>query len=999
MTNDSPKGRDYWKSLDHLAETPVFQEFLYREFPQGASELTELNDPVSRRAFISLMGASLALAGLAGCRRPVEKIIPYVVAPEEIIPGVPNYYATTMPFMSNAFGLIVESHEGRPTKIEGNPGHPATLGRSNTFIQGSILDLYDPDRSRAVLQNGRQSSWNDLVTFWRGLHDRYSQSRGRGLAILVVPFSSPTLSRLAHLFRTTFPEAGWASYEPAGNESEYEGVRLATGQVLQPIYHIDKADVILSLDSDFVYAESDNIRNAQGFIDGRRVSSEQDGMNRLYIVESFFSNTGALADHRLRIPSSLVGAFIAAVALELQAQDVALGDNAMLGQYSQHEFDREWIRILAADLIRARGKSLVLAGRQQSAAVHALACVINSALGNIGDTVSFHEISDSELSSTESLKNLVDDIKSRRIKTLAILGGNPAYDAPVDLNFAEALKELDHSIHLSSHVDETSGAVEWHIPMAHYLESWGDARSTHGAVSVIQPLIAPLYGGASSVEVLSLLATAIDTRGYDIVRETWQKLISDGDFEAEWRRILHDGLLKGSASPVVNTHVDAASVFTQIGSNPFNRELPARDNLEIAFRPSLTIYDGRFANNAWLQELPDFQTKISWDNVALMSPPTARELGLNNSDIATLEYRGRKLEAPIWILPGHADNSVTLYLGYGRKFGGRVADGIGFNAYLLRPSDVPFFDRGLTIAGTGQTYKIVTTQNHHSMEGRPIIREATLEHYREHPAFANEGHEIPPLYTLRSTHEISEQYQWGMAIDLNVCIGCNACTVACQSENNIPVVGKEQVGRGREMHWIRVDRYFNGDMADPEMVHQPVPCMHCENAPCEEVCPVTASLHDREGLNLQVYNRCIGTRYCSNNCPYKVRRFNFFNYTGKTPEPVKMVFNPDVTVRSRGVMEKCTYCLQRINAAKVAARKEGRTVRDGEFTTACAQACPTEAIVFGNVADPESHVSKIRMQNRNYGMLAEYNTKPRTTYLARLRNPNPQLEELEKKQS
>ncbi|OGC95759.1 MAG: hypothetical protein A2W25_09010 [candidate division Zixibacteria bacterium RBG_16_53_22] len=999
MKSDSPKGREYWKSLDHPAETPEFQEFLHREFPQGASELNELNDPVSRRSFLSLMGASIAMAGLAGCRRPVEKIIPYVVAPEEIIPGVPNYYATTMPFMGNAFGLIVESHEGRPTKIEGNPDHPATLGRSNTFIQGSILDLYDPDRSKAVLHEGRQSSWNDFVTFWRNLYDKYAQDRGRGLAILVEPFSSPTLSRLAHLFRTTFPEARWAAYEPLGNENEYTGVRLATGLNLQPIYHFDKAEVILSLDSDFVYAGSDNIRNAKGFIDGRRVSSERDGMNRLYMIESSFSNTGALADHRLRIPSALVGAFAAALALELQAQGVVIRDNGVLGPFSRHEFDRDWIRILAADLIRARGKSLVIAGGDQPAPVHALVHVMNSALGNIGNAVAFHEISDSELSSIESLKTLVDDVKSKRITTLAILGGNPIYNAPADLNFAEALKEIEHTIHLSSHVDETSGAVEWHVPMAHYLESWGDARSIHGAISVIQPLIAPLYGGAGSVEVLSLLTTGSDARGYDIVRETWQKIISNGDFETEWRRVLHDGLLKGIASPAVNAPIDEASVFAQIGSSPFNRELPTRDNLEIAFRPSLTIYDGRFANNAWLQELPDFQTKISWDNVALMSPATAKQLGLNNSDIAALEYRGRKLEAPIWILPGHADNSVTLHLGYGRKFGGRVADDVGFNAYLLRVSSAPCFDRGLTIAGTGQTYKIVTTQNHHSMEGRPIIREATLEHYREHPAFANEGHEIPPLYTLASNHKISEQYQWGMAIDLNVCIGCNACTVACQSENNIPVVGKEQVGRGREMHWIRVDRYFNGDLADPEIVHQPVPCMHCENAPCEEVCPVTASLHDHEGLNLQVYNRCIGTRYCSNNCPYKVRRFNFFNYTSKTPESAKMVFNPDVTVRSRGVMEKCTYCLQRINAAKITARSESRTVRDGEFTTACAQACPTEAIVFGNVADPESRASKMKMQNRNYGMLAEYNTKPRTTYLARLRNPNPLLEEFEKKQA
>jgi molybdopterin-containing oxidoreductase family iron-sulfur binding subunit len=999
MKDDVLKGREYWKSLDQLADTPEFQEFLHREFPQGASELAEVNDPVSRRGFLSLMGASIALAGLAGCRKPVEKIIPYVVAPEEIIPGVPNYYATTMPFMGNAFGLIVESHEGRPTKIEGNPNHPSTLGRSNTYIQGSILELYDPDRSKAVLHNGRESTWNDFVTFWRGLHEQYARNRGRGLAILVEPFSSPTLWRLAERFRAAFPEARIVAYEPISNENEYEGTRLAFGKYLQPVYNLDKAEVILSLDSDFTYTENDNIRNALNFANGRRVQSEQGDMNRLYMVESGFTNTGAMADHRLRLPAGMIGAFAAALALELRNQGISVKDNGVLDSYAAHEFDPEWIRILAADLVRSRGKSLVLAGKQQPASVHAIAHVMNSALGNIGNTLSFREIPDSEPPSTESFISLMNDIKSKRVTTLAILGGNPTYNAPADMEFASAIEGLEHSIHLSSHVDETSRGVEWHVPMAHFLESWGDARSIHGAVGVIQPLIAPLYNGVSPVEMMNLLATGIDARGYDIVRETWQALIPNGDFESQWRRVLHDGILKENAGMPVDVAIDTSSVFGYISSRPFNREAPSKDNLEIAFRPSLTIYDGRFANNAWLQELPDFQTKISWDNVALMSAATARDLGLQNSDIVALQYRGRKLETPVWILPGHADNSITLSLGYGRDFGGRVADGVGFNAYPLRQSDAPFFDRGLKVEPAGRTYKIVTTQNHHSMEGRPIIREATLDHYKEHPDFANEGHEIPPLYTLQSNHEISKQYQWGMAIDLSSCIGCNACTIACQSENNIPIVGKEQVGRGREMHWIRVDRYFNGDLDDPDIVHQPVPCMHCENAPCEQVCPVTASMHDHEGLNLQVYNRCIGTRYCSNNCPYKVRRFNFFNYTSKTPEPLKMAFNPDVTVRSRGVMEKCTYCLQRINRAKSTAKNEGRAVADGEFTSACAQACPTEAIVFGNVADPESHVSKVKMQNRNYGMLSEYNTKPRTTYLARLRNPNPELEEHEKKRS
>jgi molybdopterin-containing oxidoreductase family iron-sulfur binding subunit len=992
MKNEMPQGREYWKSLDQLADTPEFREFLHREFPQGASEL---KDPITRRTFLSLMGASVALAGLAGCRKPVEKIIPYVAAPEEIVPGVPNYYATTMPFMGDAFGLIVESHEGRPTKIEGNPEHPATRGRSNTFIQGSILDLYDPDRSKMVLHDGRESNWSDFVAFWRGLYEKYSQNGGQGLAILSEPFVSPTLFLLRQIFAKTFPNARWATYEPVDDRNIAEGLRIAIGNGdHHPIYHFDKPGVILALDSDFVYTESDNIRNAQGFMDGRRVSSEKDGMNRLYVVESHFTNTGAMADHRLRMPASMIGRFAAALALELKKQGVAIRIGAP-NNYSDDEFERDWIRIVAADLVRARGKGLVVAGRRQQPAVHALVFAINAALGYFGNTVSFLRNVDREASDAASLAALAEDITRGEITALAILGGNPVYNAPADLEFASLMRRVENTIHLGSHVDESARKAKWHVPLAHYLESWGDARSIDSTVSVIQPLIAPLYGGVSSVEMLNLLATGIDARGYDIVRKTWQNIIEGEDFESAWRRVLHDGFLRGSAGQAVELSVDSDSISKFIAENRLGSDVPGADNPEIAFAPSPTLYDGRFANNGWLQELPDPQTKITWDNAALISPQAARNSGVGNGEIIALRYRGREIEAPAWIMPGHADNSVTLYLGYGQKSVGRVGNGIGFDAYALRSIVAPYFDTGLNIAKTGRIHKLSTTQNHHTMEGRPIVREATLEHYREEPNFANEGHEIPPLYTLRSQHELSEQYQWGMAIDLNVCIGCNACAVACYSENNIPIVGKEQVARGREMAWIRVDRYFVGDKDDPEIVHQPVPCMHCENAPCEEVCPVTASLHDREGLNLQVYNRCIGTRYCSNNCPYKVRRFNFFNYTGKTPEPLKMANNPDVTVRSRGVMEKCTYCLQRIVRAKKTAKDEGRKVADGEFTTACAQACPTDAIVFGNIADSESRVSRIKMQNRNYGMLAEYNTKPRTTYLARLRNLNPELKLLE----
>ena len=991
MNNNSSTGKEYWKSLDQLANTPEFQEFVHREFPQGAAEL---NDPVTRRNFLSLMGASLALAGLAGCRKPVEKIIPYVAAPEEIVPGVPTYYATSMPFMNNAFGLLVGSREGRPTKIEGNADHPSTRGKSNAFIQASILDLYDPDRSKSVMRDGRESNWNEFVTFWRGLYERYRQTGGQGLAVLSESFSSPTLWRLAQEFRAIFPKAQWVTYEPINDNNIFEGIEKASGKPYQPIYHFDKADIILSLDSDFVYAESDNIRNALDFTNGRRVKSEHDGMNRLYVVESSFSNTGAIADHRIRVASSQVGRFAAALALELQRQGLPIQDDGALAGYAGRGFDQDWLRVVASDLIRAGRKSLIIAGRNQPANVQTLVLALNSALGNIGNTLSFREITYAVRSSMQDLTDLINDIKSGKIETLAMLGGNPIYNAPADLEFESAIKNIAHSIHLSSHFDETSRKVEWHVPAAHYLESWGDAMSIDGTLGIIQPLIAPLYGGIGSVEMLNLLTRGDDNRGYDIVRETWKKFLKS-DFEIEWRRVVHDGYFKSGPEQIVAPAIDVAALFQYIRSNPFAASEPSLENLEIIFAPSLTVFDGRYANNGWLQELPNQQTKISWDNAALVSPATAKKLSFKNRDLATLQYSGRSIEMPVWILPGQADNTVILNLGYGRQAAGRVGNGVGFNAYALRTSSAPYFDIGLTLTGTGGEYKIVTTQNHHTTEGRPMVLEATLDHYREHPEFAHLEHDIPPLYTLRDKHELSEQYQWGMAIDLNVCIGCNACTIACQSENNIPIVGKEQVERGREMHWIRVDRYFTGELDDPEIVHQPVPCMHCENAPCEQVCPVTATMHDKEGLNVQVYNRCIGTRYCSNNCPYKVRRFNFFNYTSKTPESTKMAFNPDVTVRSRGIMEKCTYCIQRISRAKIGAKNEGRLVKDGEFTTACAQACPVDAIVFGNVADSQSRVSQVKSQNRNYGMLAEYNTKPRTTYQAKIRNTNSELDRLE----
>ncbi len=989
MKNDSKKsGKKYWQSLEELTSKQDSAESVPEE---SSSPLLDFDDGLSRRKFLTLMSASLAFGGLAGCRRPVEKIIPYVIAPEEIIPGVAQHYATSMPFGLNAYGLIVESHEGHPTKIEGNKDHPTTLGMSNHLIQASILGLYDPDRSKAVTQKGAESDWADFVAFWQSPLPKFVETGGEGLAILSESFSSPTLARLKAEYIKAFPKAHWATYEPVSDENIYEGVKAATGNYYHQTYAFEKAKTILSLDSDFIFSESNSIVNARGFTDGRRVKSENDSMNRLYVVESIFSLTGSMADHRLRLQSGQIGAFTAALALELISQglDIPLSDNLI--SYQNHTFDKKWISAVAKELIQNKGQSIIIAGRRQPAEVHALVYAINEALGNIGKTVLLYEPLDSSLPNRSELADLVKNITDGKISTLIILGGNPSYNSPSDIDFSSLLKKIDHTIQISPYDDETSSLVEWHLPESHYLESWGDVRAIDGTMSVVQPLIQPLFGGHSKFEALNLIVTGRDLNGHEIVRQNWMSIIKEKDFETEWRQILHDGLLKNSQTQSV-IPIEDNQLFTYLANHRLSPSIEKTQNLEIVFCASPNIFDGRYSNNGWLQELPDPITKLTWDNPILLSPKTAENLSLQNQDMTNLQYKNQSLEMPVWIVPGIADNSAVVYLGYSRKSSGRVGNDVGFDTYRLRNSSAPDFDSGLTIKKTGSTYLLASAQNHDSMEGRPIIREATLDYYRDNPNFAPEMVETPPLQSLWKEHEYKEGYQWGMAIDLNICIGCNACTTACQSENNIPIVGKEQISRNRKMHWIRIDRYFSGDPESPEMLHQPVPCQHCENAPCEEVCPVAATTHDKEGLNVMVYNRCVGTRYCSNNCPYKVRRFNFFNFTKSMPEIEKMAQNPDVTVRSRGIMEKCTYCIQRISRAKIDAKKEERVIADGEIVTACQQACPTQAIIFGNINDPASGVLALKKQNRNYGMLEEFNTRPRTSYLAKLRNPNPELE-------
>jgi MoCo/4Fe-4S cofactor protein with predicted Tat translocation signal len=950
--------KTYWRSLGELAGSEESRLFREREFPEGASELPE---GVTRREMLTLLGATLSIAGLASCRRPVEHIVPYVQAPEEIIPGVPRRYATTMPFGRDAVGLVVESHEGRPTKIEGNELHPASAGKSSVRMQASILGLYDPDRSQAFLHAGKPSSWADFVKAWAELEKAHLADGGAGLALLTQTFASPTQARLLAAFKSRFPRARVATYESAGDESALDGVALAAGRPLEPLYHLDRADVIVALHADLLGTHPDQVRMISGFSAGRRRGVEGGSMNRLWAIEPSMSLTGAMADHRAPLAAGKIGDVVRALASGGTVDGL----------------DPKFLAALRSDLQAHRGTSLVVAGGRQPAEVHAAVMALNAALGNVGATVTYHEPVDAAFPSRSSLADLVTALTGGQVATLFVLGGNPVYDAPADLDFAAAMAKAKTTVALASHVDETSAKASWHLPRAHFLESWGDARARGGPLSVVQPMIAPLYGGKSDIEVLGLIATGTDAVGYDLVRGTWGPILAGADFEKRWRRVLHDGLLPGSETPAVIPDVRSVAPPAE-----------GAGGIEVVFRPSPYLYDGRFANDGWLQELPDLVTKLTWDNPATLSPATAQRLGVANEDIVKVAVDGREITLPAWIVPGQADDTVVLTLGYGRTNAGRVANGVGCNVGVLRTSKGT---SGATITKAGGTAIQAATQEHGSMEGRPFVREASLDEYKHEPGFAAEAVEVPELVSLWKEKAYEHGHQWGMAIDLNACVGCNACVTACQSENNIPIVGKDQVRRGREMHWIRVDRYFSGEPSRPQLVFQPVPCMQCENAPCEQVCPVAATVHDDEGLNVMAYNRCIGTRYCSNNCPYKVRRFNFFNFTKDTPEPLKLLQNPDVTVRARGVMEKCTYCTQRINAAKLDAKLAGRTLQDGDVVTACQQACPAGAIVFGDLMDKESRVVKAKQDPRNYAILAELNTKPRTTYLAKVRNPHPDL--------
>ena len=970
------QGPDYWRSLDEVADTPEFQELLHREFPEGATEWT---DPVGRREFLKLMGASLALAGLTACSsQPSDKIVPYARAPEEVIPGKPLFFATAVTLGGCAVGLLVESHQGRPTKIEGNPLHPGSLGATDALTQASILGLYDPDRSQVVLRAGTPSTWNAFVAGLAKQLESGAQPQGGGLRILTETVVSPTLGAQLAAVLAKFPAARWHQFEPVSRDAVRAGARLAFGEVVNTIHRVDAADVIVSLGSDFLTTGPGAVRYAREFASRRHAETPPAGMNRLYAIEATPTLTGGVADHRLVVRQDELESFARGLAVRL---GIDVGGHPWRPTPEQ----AKWVEALAHDLTAHRGASLVVAGDEQSPALHLLAHAMNRALGNHGRTVVFTDpIEAAPVDQGESLGQLVADMQAGKVETLLILGGNPVYTAPADVPFAEALNKVPFRAHLALYEDETSALCHWHLPEAHYLEGWSDGRAYDGTVSIQQPLIAPLYGGRTAHEVVSALVGE-PRSGYDIVREYWKTQRRPGDFEVFWRKALHDGLIADSALPV--------KMPTWKGGIPAAPSVAAH-GLDLVFRPDPAVWDGRFANNGWLQELPKPLTKLTWDNAALMSPAAAERLGVQNGDVVELTYATRRVKAPAWILPGQADGTVTLHLGYGRTRAGRAGSGLGANAYALRTAAAPWGGSGLTLKKTGERSRLASTQGHHTMQGRNLVRMATAEEFRKHPDFARDpgDHEAGHQPSFYPAHKY-EGYAWGMAIDLNACTGCNACVMACQSENNSPVVGKAEVLVGREMHWIRVDRYYKGGVEAPETVHQPVLCMQCENAPCEPVCPVGATVHSSEGLNDMVYNRCVGTRYCSNNCPYKVRHFNFLQYADDQTPSLKLVRNPNVTVRSRGVMEKCTYCVQRINEARIQAKTHDRDIQDGEVVTACQAVCPSQAIVFGNINDPKSRVSQLKAHPLNYALLAELNTKPRTTYLARLRNPNPALEQ------
>lgn len=957
---------EQWQSLEGREQAEAFAA---AEFPTAWDEAVTGN---ARRDFLKVMGASMGLAGLGACvRQPEEKIVPYVKQPEEMIPGRSRHFATTFTRSGYGFGVLAESHLGRPTHLEGNADHPASMGGTDTSGQASILELWDPERSKTVVRRGKPSSWDLVAKEVFPALAKIDSKGGEGLRILTGAIGSPSLgAQLSELLKR-FPKATWHQWEPVHRDEVRKGSMLAFGEEREVRYNFSGAKVVLMLDSDLVSESPGRLAYAKQLF--ARRGRGGDPNLRIYAAESSPSAAGVVADHRFRAKAAEMGTFLQDIASALGISSVKPGNSPL----------KEQAKAVAEDLRTAGAAAVITVGSHLPAEVHALALVVNEFLGAIGTTVELTQpVHIKPTDNRASIESLAVDMKAGKVEALIILDGNPVFDAPAHLNFAELYaKKVGLRIHVGRYQNETAEVSHWHLPLSHYLETWGDARAYDGTVSLVQPLIAPIYDTKSAHEILALLYGKTDASGIDLVKEHWASVWDGADTDRKWNLSLHDGVVKETRFAHVPTRTVAGAASVAI---------PApKDGLELVLRPCPSVYDGRYANNAWLQETPRPISRIVWDNAIHLSPKTAEKLGVKNDELVRLTVDGKTIEGPIWVLPGTAADSLTVHLGYGRKEGGDVSKGVGFDAYPLLTSTRVM--SGASVKSIKRSYQIVSVQDHWTLEGRNHVRHATRDEYSHHPDFAQEPkHHVLPL-------SMYEEYDytgraWGMVIDLASCTGCNACMIACNSENNVPVVGKAQVAKGREMHWLRIDRYYEGEAEEPTYHLQPMTCMHCEKAPCEPVCPANATVHGPEGLNQMVYNRCIGTRYCSNNCPYKVRRFNFHLYADWNSESLKGVRNPNVTVRGRGVMEKCTYCVQRIKQVTIDAKVNDQDrIQDGKIRTACQSACASDCIVFGDINDSESEVAKLKKSPLNYTVLEELNTTPRTSYLAAVSNPNPKV--------
>ncbi len=950
---------------------------------------------VSRRDVLAALATMTAFAALPSCRRPEQKVVPYVRQPEDVVPGNPLHFATALSIMGTAIGVIVESHEGRPTKIEGNPLHPESQGATSSFLQASILDLYDPDRSRGPKKGNQTQTWDNVELMLSDLGQTLEKTRGQSLAIITDCHRSPTFLAAIHELRRNMPEARILRYEPFDDSASRTGLRLAFGRPLEAVYRLSEAEVILALGSDFLGLEGSPIRAAREW--AQRRAPERGPMSRLYVCESSMTVTGSNADHRFRCGSGEILEVLCALAIELQARELELGDAltrevARIGESTRSGPWSKRVTAIANDLLSRRGRSLIIPGCRQPEIVHALAHALNRALGNVGITVNYVKPFDDGDAGAPALNDLVRSMMTGATDTVLMFGVNPVYDAPGDIAFADALRRVSLSIHVGTHPDETAAASTWHINRAHPLESWGDAISADGTTSLVQPLIAPLWEGRTDVEILRAL---VGQQGNDFnwVQDTWTKRWGKANFERNWRRALHDGIIEGtSQSPE-----EVVPGFDNVAKGLSTVVFRTAALVEAVFAPDAHCYDGRFANNPWMQELPDSITKLTWGNAAWISKAIAKSKDLRDGDIVSITAVGRQIQLPVVVVPGQADNTVRLTIGQGRMQGGATTRGVGVNTNPLRLTMSPYQSEVTALEKVGTSVRLARTQEHFNMEGRPLALEEVIQ-----PGAPRGGTQSGNLNPVPSRQDGSVSLlpktkdkpgrTWGMSIDLSKCTGCNACMVACQAENNVAVVGIDGIRRKREMHWLRIDRYFTGPSEEPTTVAQPIVCQQCENAPCESVCPVGATAHSPDGLNDMVYNRCVGSRYCANNCPFKVRRFNYFEYWGTVSAPRQMQLNPDVTVRSRGVMEKCTFCVQRINSAKIDQKKRNSArIADGTIVTACEQACPTGAITFGDLSDPTSHVAQVVSAHRSYRLLDELSLEPHVYYLSKIRNPNPEL--------